>query len=132
MSDLLHGRCIVVTGGAGLLGRFLCSAIAEHGGQAVVADSDLDAAQRVAEGVDGQFSGGAVSVALDITDKETIDKLIRETHERCGRIDAVVNSAYPRNTRYGRRMEDVEYADFCDNLGVHLGGSVLVMQRFAE
>ena len=38
---------------------------------------------------------------------------------------------YPRNSRYGRRMEEVEYADFCDNLGMHLGGYFLVMQRFA-
>jgi len=131
MSGLLHGRRVVVTGGAGLLGRTFCSAIAEHGGQVIVADRDLDAAQRVVGVIKQQHPGGAVAAALDITDKGSVDALIDDIHGRCGRIDAVVNNAYPRNARYGRRMEDVAYADFCENLGMHLGGYFLVMQRFA-
>lgn len=131
MSELLRGRRVVVTGGAGLLGRTFCLAIAEHGGQAVVADLDLDAAQRVVDSIEEQCPGGAVAAMLDITDKGSVDALIGDVHVRCGRIDAVVNSAYPRNSRYGRRMEDVEYVDFCDNLKLHLGGYFLVMQRFA-
>lgn len=131
MSGLLRGRRVVVTGGAGLLGRTFCAAIAEHGGQAVVADRDLDAAQRAAGMIEQQHSGGAVAASLDITDKGSVDALIEHIQTNHGRIDAVVNNAYPRNARYGRRLEDVEYADFCDNLGMHLGGYFMVMQRFA-
>jgi NAD(P)-dependent dehydrogenase (short-subunit alcohol dehydrogenase family) len=131
MSGLLEGKRVVVTGGAGLLGRTFCSAIAEHGGQAVVADRDLVATQRLVDAIDKQYSGGAVAATLDITDKDSVDGMIDDIHARYGRIDAIVNNAYPRNSRYGRRMEEVEYADFCDNLGMHLGGYFLVMQRFA-
>jgi NAD(P)-dependent dehydrogenase (short-subunit alcohol dehydrogenase family) len=45
-------------------------------------------------------------------------------------MDAVVNSAYPRNRNYGRKLEDVTYEDFCENVGLHLGGYFLVMQQF--
>ena len=45
MSRLFQGKRVVVTGGAGLLGRAFCVAIAEHGGQAVVADRDLGRAR---------------------------------------------------------------------------------------
>jgi NAD(P)-dependent dehydrogenase (short-subunit alcohol dehydrogenase family) len=131
MSGLLQGKRVVVTGGAGLLGRTFCTAIAEHGGQAVVADRDLTAAQHAVDAIQQQYPGGAVAAALDITDKASVDRLIDDIHASCGPIDAIVNNAYPRNSRYGRRMEDVEYADFCDNLGMHLGGYFLVMQRFA-
>lgn len=131
MSELLQGRRIVVTGGAGLIGQTFCSAIAEHGGQAVVADRNLEAAQRVVDEIQQQHPGGAVVAKLDITEKGSVDTLIVGIHDRLGRIDAVVNNAYPRNPRYGRRMEDVEYVDFCENLGMHLGGYFLVMQRFA-
>jgi NAD(P)-dependent dehydrogenase (short-subunit alcohol dehydrogenase family) len=131
MSGLLQGKRVVVTGGAGLLGRTFCKAIAEHGGQAVVADRDLTAAQHAVDAIQQQYPGGAVAAALDITDKASVDRLIDDIHVSCGPIDAIVNNAYPRNSRYGRRMEDVEYADFCDNLGMHLGGYFLVMQRFA-
>lgn len=131
MSGLLNGKRVVVTGGAGLLGRTFCAAIAEHGGQAVVADRDLAAAQQVAQDIEARHPGGAVAAALDITDKGSVDSLIEDIHARLGGIAAVVNNAYPRNAHYGRRMEEVEYADFCDNLGMHLGGYFLVMQRFA-
>lgn len=131
MSGLLQGKRVVVTGGAGLLGRTFCAAIAEHGGQAVVADRDQDAAQRAVDAIEQQYPRGAVAATLDITDKDSVDGLIDDIQARCGRIDAIVNNAYPRNSRYGRRMEEVEYADFCDNLGMHLGGYFLVMQRFA-
>lgn len=131
MSALLHGKRVVVTGGAGMLGRTFCAAIAEHGGQAVVADRDLAAARRTVEIIEQDHPGGAVAATLDITDKGSVDALIKDIHSRYGCIDAVVNNAYPRNSRYGRRMEDVEYVDFCDNLGMHLGGYFLVMQRFA-
>lgn len=131
MIGLLQGKRVIVTGGAGLLGRTFCMAIAKHGGQAVVADRDLDAAQHVASMIEQQHSGGGVAESLDITDKGSVDALIERIQTRYGRIDAVVNNAYPRNARYGRRMEDVEYDDFCDNLGMHLGGYFLVMQRFA-
>ena len=55
-----------------------------------------------------------------------IDQVLR----RYGRIDAVVNSAYPRNKSYGRRLEEVAYQDFCENTSLHLGGYFLVAQQF--
>lgn len=131
MSGLLKGKRVVVTGGAGLLGRTFCSAIAENGGRAVVADCDLGAAQRAVDAIEQQYPGAAVATSLDITDKDSVDGMIDDVLARCGRIDAVVNNAYPRNGRYGRPVEEVEYADFCDNLSMHLGGYFLVMQRFA-
>ena len=43
-----------------------------------------------------------------------------------------MNNAYPRNRNYGRRFEDVEYADKCDSLSIHLAGYFLVAQKFVE
>jgi NAD(P)-dependent dehydrogenase (short-subunit alcohol dehydrogenase family) len=131
MSGLLLGKRVVVTGGAGLLGSAFCRAIAEHGGHVVVADYKLDAAQRIALAIERDHPNRGTAAKLDITDKASIDALIADTHAQHGRIDAVVNSAYPRNSRYGRPMEEVEYTDFCDNLGTHLGGYFVVIQRFA-
>jgi NAD(P)-dependent dehydrogenase (short-subunit alcohol dehydrogenase family) len=131
MNDMLSGKVVVVAGGAGLLGRQFCIAIANAGGVAVVADRDLDGARRVSEEIIKQNSGRADEVVMDITDKDSIVEAIRVVSERHGAIDAVVNSAYPRNPRYGRRMEDVTYTDFCENLCMHLGGYFLVAQQFA-
>lgn len=127
---LLNKKIIVVTGGAGLLGRNFCSVIAEQGGTAIIAELDTESAEVVAEKI--QANGGKAEVSvLDITDSVSVDNLISSIHERHGRIDAVVNNAYPRNKNYGKRLEDVTYEDFCENMSMHLGGYFLVAQKFA-
>lgn len=128
---MLKDKVIVVTGGAGLLGRSFVRRIAQNGGVAVVADIDEQAASRFADEVCVQHPGLASAAAVDITQKESIGALISAVHRRYGRIDAVVNNAYPRNANYGRRLEQVEYKDFCENVDLHLGGYFLVAQQFA-
>jgi NAD(P)-dependent dehydrogenase (short-subunit alcohol dehydrogenase family) len=127
---LLKNKVIVITGGAGLLGKQFCSAVAEQGGIAVVADVDGDGAMEVARQVAGRYQGRAEAASLDITSSESVAGLIEKLQKQYGRVDAVVNSAYPRNRHYGRKMEDVTYGDFCENLNLHLGGYFLVMQQF--
>lgn len=127
---MLSNKIVVVTGGAGLLGQSFCTAVAEQGGLAVVADIDLAAATRVSEQIIAA-GGHADPAALDITDTDSLEALIASVHARHGRIDAVVNNAYPRNKSWGRKLEDVSYTDFCENVSLHLGGYFLVAQKFA-
>lgn len=127
---MLNEKIIVVTGGAGLLGRSFCTAVAGADGLAIIADLDTAAAERVAEEIKAT-GGRAEAATLDITDTASVESLIATLHMRHGRIDAVVNNAYPRNQHWGLKLEDVTYADFCENLSLHLGGYFLVAQRFA-
>lgn len=126
---MLEKKIVVVTGGAGLLGRAFVRGIAERGGVAVVADIDYEAALRVATDIAGE-GGVAEAAGLDIGDRDSVVALIADLRRRHGRIDAVVNNAYPRNARYGRRLEEVTIEDFRENLGLHLGGYFLVAQQF--
>jgi len=128
---MLQDKVIVVTGGAGLLGRAFCEEVARQGGLVIVADHDEQAASSAASAITTNFPGRAVSAHLDITDASTADELIKRLQVDYGRIDVLVNNAYPRNKNYGRKLEDVSYPDFCDNLGMHLGGYFLMAQRFA-
>lgn len=130
LPPLLKDKVIVVTGGAGLLGRAFCQAISDHGGVAVVADVDAAAAQAVATGI-SIHGGRAEALPVDITDASSIQALIGAVQSKWGRIDAVVNSAYPRSQSWGAKFEDVGYADFCGNVASHLGGYFLVAQQFA-
>lgn len=130
-SNVLKGKRVVITGGAGLLGRQFCLTVAQYGGTAIVADLDCAAASKVEDEI--KIEGWqATSHELNITSAGSVTRLIDQMHARYGGIDAVVNSAYPKNRNYGRRFEDVEYADMCDGLSVHLAGYFLVAQKFAE
>lgn len=127
----LNGKVVVVTGGAGLLGRTFCHAIAAVGGVAVIADVAIANSQRVADEICAMHPGGAIAVEMDITSKESILRAIEISHQKCGVIAAVVNNAYPRNANYGRGVEEVTYDDFCQNVGMHAGGYFLAMQQFS-
>jgi NAD(P)-dependent dehydrogenase (short-subunit alcohol dehydrogenase family) len=132
MTGMLAGQVVVVTGGAGRLGRAFCTAIAREGGTAVVADTEAGAARQLAaELAAAHGATAAVAATFDITDAAATDRTIADLASRFGRIDAVVNNAYPRNARYGTKVEDVTYADFADNVARHTGGYFITAQRFA-
>ncbi len=129
---MLTGKIIVITGGAGLLGRSFCNMVAENGGNVVVADVDVDKAINVAAEINLKFAGVAQALSMNITDKDSVCAVITKLCEQYGHIDAVVNNAYPRNSNYGRSLENVTYEDFCENSGLHLGGYFLVAQQFSR
>lgn len=127
---MLNNQVVVITGGAGFLGRQFCLAVAENGGMAVVADIDAMAAEKVVGELNDRYPSHAEAAVLDITTRLSISTLIEVLHKKYGRIDAVVNNAYPRNHNYGRKLEDVTYKDFCENVDLHLGGYFLAAQQF--
>ena len=130
-NELLKGKVVVVVGAGGLLGRRLAAAAAGAGAR--VALADIAPAQRQAAALERRHGrGSAFAVGMDITSRDSVRAAIAAVAKKFGRVDAVVNSAYPRNKNYGRKLEKVEYADFCENLGLHLGGYFLVAQQFAE
>ncbi|WP_454976238.1 oxidoreductase [Capnocytophaga bilenii] len=129
MSGLIEDKIVVITGGAGLLGKEFCQAIAANGAIAVMAEYDLSVAEKVCNALGNSH---IVPAQVDITNKDSVAALIATISEKYGRIDALVNSAYPRNKNYGKHFFDVEYEDFCENLGMNLGGYFLTSQLFAK
>jgi NAD(P)-dependent dehydrogenase (short-subunit alcohol dehydrogenase family) len=129
-SSSLKDKLIVVTGGAGAIGQCFVRGIAERGGIAIAADINLDAAKSLADELLQDGAGQVEAAHMDITNKDSIVALITDLRQRRGQIDAVVNNAYPRNKNYGRKLEDVTYFDFCENVDMHLGGYFLVAQQF--
>jgi putative oxidoreductase-dehydrogenase len=129
MSELVKDKVVIVTGGAGLLGRTFCQAIADNGGIAVVAEYDIAIAEKLCTSLG---NASIVPAQVNITDKASVETLITTISKKYGKIDALVNSAYPRNKNYGKHFFDVEYEDFCENLGMNLGGYFLTSQLFAK
>jgi NAD(P)-dependent dehydrogenase (short-subunit alcohol dehydrogenase family) len=84
----LANRHIVVTGGAGGIGRALVRRFAAEGASAlVVADRDLAGAQAIAAEV------GALAIELDAGDETSICALIAQASEAHGAIDIFISNA---------------------------------------
>lgn len=130
---MLKNKVVVITGGAGLIGKEFVKAVIENGGIAIIADINEQIGEEVKENLSEELNTTNIDfIKLDITSKESLNKCINYLDKKYERIDALVNNAYPRNKNYGRHFFDVEYEDFIQNLGLNLGGYFTASQQFAQ
>ncbi len=130
---MLNKKVVVITGGAGLIGKAFTKAVVKNGGIAIIADINATLGRGVKERLSQELQTSNVDfVELDITSKTSINGAIEYIDQKYKKIDALVNNAYPRNKNYARAFFDVEYEDFTENLGLNLGGYFTCSQQFAR
>lgn len=121
---------IIIIGAAGLIGRSISNhLINQH--NLILADINLPAAEEQAQQLSPEHTS-ALAIACDITQKDSVDALIKKANKAFGQIDSMINCCYPRGQGYGQAFFDVSYENFCENTNLHLGGYFLTMQRFAR
>lgn len=125
----LQDKTVLVVGAAGRIGKIIVDAVLSAGGRAVALDTDAAGLQAL---IDIHGSNSLSCATLDMADRASIERALNDAHDCFGGVDGAVNTAYPRNTRYGRHFFDVEYGDFCENTGLHMGGYFLFMQACAR
>jgi NAD(P)-dependent dehydrogenase (short-subunit alcohol dehydrogenase family) len=129
---MLKNQIIVITGGAGLIGKEFAKAVIENDGIAIIADINQEIGLKVKEDLSNELNSKNIDfVKLDITSKASLNECIQYLDNKYQRIDALVNNAYPRNKNYGKHFFDVEYSDFVENTGLNLGGYFTASQQFA-
>jgi len=130
---MLNNKIVVITGGAGLIGQEFVKAVVEKDGIAIIADINEEQGKSVKESLSKELNTKNIDfVQLDITSKESLKKCIKYLDDKYGKINALVNNAYPRNKNYGKHFFDVEYDDFVQNVGLNLGGYFTTSQQFAK
>lgn len=115
----LEGKIIIVTGSSGLIGREIVRYCRESGAEAVVG-VDVDRPNRWGELPD---------VAYDVTDPAQIDALVDYVMKKYGRIDGLVNAAYPRTSDWGLKFEDIPYESWQKNVDMQLNAVFLICQK---
>jgi len=130
---MLKDKVIVITGGAGLIGKEFVKAVVENSGIAIIADINEDLGLKAKKDLSQELNTSNIDfIKLDITSKDSLSECIHYLEKKYQRIDALVNNAYPRNRNYGEHFFDVEYDDFIENLGSNLGGYFTASQQFAQ
>jgi NAD(P)-dependent dehydrogenase (short-subunit alcohol dehydrogenase family) len=80
---------VAVTGGAHGIGRAIAQQFAHAGARVAIGDLDVKAAQALA----AEIGGGAIGVALDVTDREAFAAFLDAAEESHGPTGVVVNNA---------------------------------------
>lgn len=129
---MLKDKVVVITGGAGLIGKEFVKAVVENDGIAIIADINEDVGKKTKEDLSKELNTANIDfIKLDITSRDSLDRCVEYLDKKYHRIDALVNNAYPRNKNYGRDFFDVELNDFNENISLNLGGYFLTSQMFA-
>jgi NAD(P)-dependent dehydrogenase (short-subunit alcohol dehydrogenase family) len=85
-------RVAVITGAASGMGQAISRHLAARGHRVALLDIDGDGAQRTAEGLRAQ-GARALGRKVDVTDRATIDEVLREVRTELGPIGIMVTSA---------------------------------------
>lgn len=129
----LDNKVVIITGGAGLLGKAFAKSIIELGGISIIADVNEKLGNSIKIELSKELNSNRIdSVKVDISSEASVKNMIRYVLKKYKKIDALVNNAYPRNKNYGRKFEDVEYDDFCENVNMHLGGYFLITKEISK
>jgi NAD(P)-dependent dehydrogenase (short-subunit alcohol dehydrogenase family) len=92
MSFDLSGQTALVTGGAQGIGEGIVVRLAKAGAEVAVADLAIDRAGEVAERL-GREGAKAYPVALDVSERASVEAAVAEVVEKSGQLDILVNNA---------------------------------------
>jgi NAD(P)-dependent dehydrogenase (short-subunit alcohol dehydrogenase family) len=89
----VSGRVAIVTGGAGLLGRQYVRTLLGAGARVVVADLPSAGPVGVAATAMKECGGEAIGVEVDVTKKDSVDRMVAAALDRWSRLNILINNA---------------------------------------
>ncbi len=132
MSGALDGRCAVITGAGGGLGRAFALGFARAGARLVAADLDGEAATATCAAVADEVDGvHAVAVTVDVAAEESTRELARTAVKVFGTVDALVNNAAVYAGLARAPFDEIEVAEWDRVMAVNLRGPWLCAKACA-
>ncbi|MBV9232024.1 MAG: glucose 1-dehydrogenase [Chloroflexi bacterium] len=124
----LKDNVAIVTGGARGLGKAMATALAQAGSNIVIADIDLEEAQKTAD--DLQKEGiEAIALRVDVTQPEQVEQMVNTIMEKFGRIDVLFNNA---GIVMHVKLEEMELQDWLRTMNVNLNSIFLVSKAVGK
>lgn len=124
----LDGKVAIVTGAGTGMGQSHALALAREGADVVVADVDMESAEKVA-GEIRNLGNRALVVKVDVSNKEQVSQMVKKTLDTFHKIDILVNNAgidrlYP--------AEELAEAEWDSMIDVNLKGTFLCCQEVGK
>lgn len=133
-------RVIIITGGAGFLGRKHAEAILDGGGIPVLIDISQEKLERAKEELLKEYPKGVIEIyRTDIKDRNAMEQLAEEICRKYSHIDGLINNAAnnPKVEGNAQNMKNIRFEDFSidmwmDDISVGLTGAFVCSQVFGS
>jgi NAD(P)-dependent dehydrogenase (short-subunit alcohol dehydrogenase family) len=119
--DRVKGKVAIVTGGAGGLGQAHALLLAKEGAKVVVTDTNEAQGKKVVEEIKSQ-GGEAIFIKHDVSSEKEWERVIRETLERFGKLDVLVNNA---GVNVWKKIEETSLEEWQWLMSINLNGVFL-------
>lgn len=113
----LQKKVVIVTGGSGLLGREIIENLMSENATCINID------------INPITLDGVVNYICDITNEPEVSAMVQHVVSSYGRIDALVNNAYPRTRDWGLKFEEIPYDSWQKNVDMQLNSVFLCSQK---
>ena len=91
---MLDGQVAIVTAAAGVgIGQATARRFADEGAEVVIADVHERRASSAAEQMKADYGREFIPMTVDVASRDDVDKMVRSTMDRYGKIDILVNNA---------------------------------------
>ncbi len=88
----IEGKCVAITGGAGILGGEMAVSLARRGAKICVIDYDAVRANQVVKAIEGE-GNFAIPVQANVLERDEIAEAFSCAVQSLGRIDVLINAA---------------------------------------
>lgn len=131
----IKNKVVVITGGAGILGKNIAVYLAEEGAKIVILDRVVEIGEQVVNEI-REKGGDALFLQTDVLNKDILEENKKDILSKYGRIDALLNAAGgnmagatipPEKTIF-----DLDVDAFKKVVDLNLFGTVLPTTVFAE
>lgn len=134
----LEGKVVIITGGAGLLGKKHAEAVLDAKGIPVLIDISEAALAAAGQQLSAMFPDGIVETFVaDITNRNDMQNICTRLVERYSHIDGLINNAAnnPKVEGNAQNMQNIQFENFpvqmwTDDVAVGLTGAFLCAQVF--
>ncbi|MFT6558429.1 SDR family NAD(P)-dependent oxidoreductase [Sneathiella sp.] len=115
----LNGKVIIITGASRGIGAAAAVECARQGAKLSISSRNAADCADVLEKIDG-VGGEAFAASCDVSDFNAVEQLVKETIERFGKVDAIVNNAGIVDPV--GLIEDTDPQEWARNISVNLVG----------
>ena len=124
----LNGKVAVVIGGSSGIGRTIARGLAEAGADVVPSARRLEQVETVAAEIEA-LGRRSLRITSDVTDRSSLERLLRATVEAFGKVDILVNSA-----GFNKRAPTLDFpeADWNGLIETNLNGTLRGCQVFGR